>query len=117
MRTLPARVIVGAAADSDGIVYFYAYDKLVNVSVRDANFARDVLSHIAMDPIIEGNPMEQGNYIPLWNIDLSIHSVGRKCASVQVDYHRSHFCPLEQVAVMMDVYTALRRALRTASNR
>ena len=84
------------------------------VSVRAANFARQVLNRICGNQpgtIIEGWP-EEVEYRHLWHITLRLAPTRGTRASVSADYSAMPGCPLEQRQEMMQIYRAFRKAMR-----
>lgn len=84
------------------------------VSVRAANFARQVLNRICGNQpgtIIEGWP-EESEYRHLWHITLRLAPTRGTRASVSADYSAMPDCPLEQRQEMMQIYRAFRKAMR-----
>lgn len=93
-------------------VYLYADQRCDEFNrVREANFARRIISHICGDSIIEGYPSEEDGYAHLWHIVLAVHRVGLGCIDISIDYHAEDGCPLEARRDMMDIYAALRKAI------
>ena len=66
--------------------------------------------------VVEGviRPPREGDYRPLWQVEIQTMNAHRKTASYRADYNKFPGCPMKAIALMMAVYAAVRRVLKEA---
>lgn len=100
-------------ADSPALPEHEGEDAARELSVRAANFARQItarLSEGSGGDIIEGRPPE-AEYTHLWHIYIKCQPTRGNRAAIGMDYRRMPDCPQSAAQDMMELYAHVRRCI------
>ena len=112
---------VAMPPDDNGkqLVQLYSYQREDGGgTVRDANLALDIVHELTdpldgeESPIIKGEPPRGAEYQPLWEIVITVSNTHKDISFQKADYRKFPGCPVCASESMMDVFAAVKKALR-----
>lgn len=107
VRSRPVRTFAYVRRESDG--------ERVDDSVQSANHALQIVRRICGDAITEGEPPKGEGHTPLFTVQLQVSNTHRRVSSYRAAYRKLEGkTPLAVIKMMMDIYHAIKRVLRSA---
>jgi hypothetical protein len=112
---------VAMPPDDNGkqLIQLYSYQREDGGgTVRDANLALDIVNELTdpldgeESPIIKGEPPRGKEYQPLWEIFITVAKTHKDISFQKADYRKFDGCPVCASEAMMDIYAAVKKALR-----
>lgn len=112
---------VAMPPDENGkqLIQLYSYQREDGGgTVRDANLALDIVNELTevqdgeQSPIIKGEPPRGAEYQPLWKILITVSNTHKDVSFQKANYRKFDGCPVCASEAMMDVYGAVKKALR-----
>lgn len=105
-RVRPIRIFAYVRPESDG--------ERLDDSVQSSNHALQIVRKLCGDAITDGEPPNDGVCARLFTVQLQVSNTHRRTSSYRVAYRRLGNCPLPCIEMMMDIYRAIKRVIRSA---
>lgn len=107
VRSRPVKTFAYTRCEADG--------ERADDSVLSANHALQIVRRICGDAIAEGEPPKGEGHTPLFTVQLQVTDTHRRTSSYRAAYRKlDGRTPLAVIGMMMDIYHAIKRTLRSA---